>query len=121
MHVSEPPSTLPDTADKRAWWAGLNTYQWFVLVVAIFGWLFDTMDQQLFNIARGGAIETLHGTASPFYATLSTFIFMIGWATGGIIFGVLGDRYGRAKTMTLTILLYSAFTGLSALSVGVWD
>jgi MFS family permease len=46
---------------------------------------------------------------------------MIGWATGGIIFGVLGDRYGRAKTMMLTILLYSAFTGLSAASIGFWD
>jgi len=48
-------------------------------------------------------------------------IFMIGWATGGIIFGVVGDRLGRARTMVLTILLYSLFTGLSALSVGVWD
>ena len=48
-------------------------------------------------------------------------IFMIGWATGGIFFGVLGDRIGRARTMMLTILAYSAFTGLSALSVGVWD
>ncbi len=48
-------------------------------------------------------------------------IFMIGWASGGLVFGVLGDRIGRAKTMLLTILIYSACTGLSALSVGVWD
>ena len=46
---------------------------------------------------------------------------MIGWAIGGIIFGILGDKIGRAKTMILTILIYSAFTGLSALSTGVWD
>ena len=46
---------------------------------------------------------------------------MIGWASGGLVFGVLGDRIGRAKTMLLTILIYSLFTGLSALSVGVWD
>ena len=39
----------------------------------------------------------------------------MGWASGGIIFGVLGDRIGRAKTMIWTILLYSLFTGLSAL------
>src|SRR3954452_1806007 len=43
------------------------------------------------------------------------------WALGGIAFGILGDKIGRAKTMLITILLYSAFTGLSALSVGVWD
>ncbi len=52
------------------------------------------------------------------HAGYSTMIFMIGWALGGIFFGILGDRIGRAKTMMLTVLSYSAFTGLSALS---WD
>jgi MFS family permease len=55
------------------------------------------------------------------FAGYSTMIFMIGWASGGIVFGVLGDRIGRVKTMILTILFYSLFTGLSALSVNVWD
>ena len=32
-------------------------------------------------------------------------VFMIGWALGGVIFGVLGDRLGRAKTMMMTILV----------------
>ena len=44
--------------------------------------------------------------------------FMIGWATGGVIFGILGDRIGRAKTMALTILVYSLLTGFTALA---WD
>ena len=48
-------------------------------------------------------------------------IFMIGWASGGVFFGILGDRIGRAKTMIFTILLYSIFTGLSVLSTSVWD
>jgi MFS family permease len=46
---------------------------------------------------------------------------MIGWALGGVVFGILGDRLGRAKTMIMTILCYSVFTGLSVLSTGVWD
>ncbi len=45
----------------------------------------------------------------------------MGWAAGGLGFGILGDRIGRAKTMLWTILIYSAFTGLSALSTGFWD
>ncbi len=121
MHVSEPDLTPPNSTDNRAWWATINRYQWFVLVVAILGWLFDTMDQQLFNIARNGAVRELYGEKNPFLSGLSTCIFMFGWATGGIVFGILGDRYGRAKTMTLTILLYSLFTGLSAISYGIWD
>ncbi len=48
-------------------------------------------------------------------------VFMIGWASGGLVFGVLGDRIGRVKTMIATILMYSICTGLSVLSRGVWD
>lgn len=55
------------------------------------------------------------------YGTYATSIFLIGWASGGLLFGVLGDRIGRARTMIITILMYSLFTGLSALSVGFWD
>ncbi|MBA4189231.1 MAG: MFS transporter [Planctomycetaceae bacterium] len=49
-------------------------------------------------------------------STYATSFFMLGWAVGGIGFGILGDRYGRVKTLMLTILLYSLFTGLSAIS-----
>ncbi len=49
-------------------------------------------------------------------AGVATSIFMIGWAIGGICFGVMGDRVGRVKTLMLTILLYAIFTGLSAFS-----
>lgn len=52
------------------------------------------------------------------YSAYATAIFLIGWASGGLAFGVLGDRIGRARTMIITILMYSLFTGLSALS---WD
>jgi len=41
------------------WWRELNRYHWFVLVVAALGWLFDTMDQQLFNLARVPAMRAL--------------------------------------------------------------
>ena len=54
-------------------------------------------------------------------ATWATAIFLIGWATGGIGFGIMGDRLGRVRTLMLTILLYSVFTGLSAFSTTVWD
>ncbi len=113
------------------WTKELTPYHWFVLIVAALGWMFDTMDQQLFNLARKPAVTELLRSASggeapspaavARYGGYATMIFMIGWATGGLFFGVLGDRIGRARTMMLTILVYSAFTGLSALSVGVWD
>jgi MFS family permease len=112
------------------WHKDLNRYHWFVLIVASLGWLFDTMDQQLFNLARRPAIAELLGVSAndpggsgaiAEYSGYATMIFMIGWASGGLVFGVLGDRIGRVKTMILTILMYSIFTGLSVLSTGVWD
>ena len=111
---------------KYVWYKDLTRYHWFVMSVAIMGWMFDTMAQQLFNLARKPAIrDLLGGGASD--ATISeqagyaTMIFMIGWAIGGIYFGVLGDRLGRAKTMMITILSYTIFTGLSVFSTSVWD
>ncbi len=131
MHFENTPLSSSLPADSgRAWYRDLNGYQWFVFIVASLGWLFDTMDQQLFNLARLPAIaELLHTkvgdpqTAGMVkeYGGYATTIFMLGWAIGGLIFGIMGDRIGRARTMLLTIVLYSAFTGLSALSVGVWD
>jgi MFS family permease len=92
-------------------------------MVTALGWLFDCLDQQLFNLARVPAMKALllPGQSVPEYGGYATAIFLIGWATGGLTFGVLGDRIGRAKTMMITILVYSLCTGLSALSVGFWD
>ena len=114
--------------DKRPWWRMLNRYHWFVFVVAALGWLFDCFDQQIFNLARPAAMESLipkdaanRGVVVQQYGGYATSLFLIGWACGGLFFGVLGDRWGRAKTMLVTILMYSVFTGLSSLSVGFWD
>lgn len=145
------PATPEELADNRPWYQLLNRYHWFVLVVAALGWLFDCLDQQLFILARPQAMtELLDPNAfneSRFPAALlairklqpdvstpekqkfwhstfgdiSTSVFIAGWATGGLIFGMLGDRIGRARTMLITILMYSACTGLSALSVSVYD
>jgi MFS family permease len=131
MHFDSSTQKAPAAALSGApWYKELNRYHWFVFIVAALGWLFDTMDQQLFNLARRPAIIDLLNVAPgdpnaagriAEYAGYATMIFMIGWATGGVFFGILGDRIGRAKTMMMTILFYSLFTGLSVFSTSVWD
>jgi len=112
-----------DTAISLPWWKTLNRYHWFVFAMASLAWLFDCLDQQLFLLARNGAMKSLlhAGEDSKLYGGYATSIFMTGWATGGLIFGAVGDRIGRAKTLTFTILLYSVCTGLSAFSTGWVD
>ncbi len=101
------------------WWKHLNRYHWFVFFVASAAWCFDCLDQQLFILARASAMKALHpdGTAQDILnhaGGIATMWFMIGWATGGLAFGAIGDRIGRAKTLAVTVLIYSVFTGLSS-------
>jgi MFS family permease len=134
MHgLEEFKSDIPaDSETSGPWWKLLNRYHWFVFVVAALGWLFDTMDQQLFTLGRPLAMVELikqlpDETKEQVtlrrgeFGGYATSIFLIGWATGGLIFGVLGDRWGRVKTMLATIIVYSIFTGLSSFSRGFWD
>src|SRR5262245_53445163 len=132
MHGFEEATAAPpeDPTDTRPWYRLLNRYHWFVLIVAALGWLFDCLDQQLFILARPQAMKELVTKADTpeqlsklrnNAADVATSVFIAGWATGGLIFGMLGDRIGRARTMLVTVLIYSACTGLSALSRTVYD
>ena len=108
------------------WYKELSVYQWIVFTICTLGWTFDCMDQQLFTFARASALAELMSIESTSdttirYATLATSIMLLGWATGGILFGIAGDKFGRVRTMFFTILAYSILTGLNAFSVTVWD
>jgi MFS family permease len=130
--TASPSGPVDPAASKRPWYSEMTRYHWFVLVVAALGWLFDCLDQQLFILARPAAMRELVkdedyedakslDIARRNAGDYATSIFIAGWAAGGLFFGMMGDRIGRAKTMVITILLYSLFTGLSSISQGVWD
>jgi MFS family permease len=117
------------STDTRPWYRQLTGYHWFVFTVASAAWFFDCLDQRLFSLGRVNAMEAF--AAADTAATVKpdpqamgkrvTAIFLIGWGVGGVLFGAFGDRFGRAKMLTLTILLYSGFTGLTFFSQGYWD
>jgi MFS family permease len=105
---------MPETK----WYEELTPYQWRVLICTCLGWALDIMDGYLYAIILFPAMSDLLGTTeSPvigWYGGIVLSIFMVGWALGGLIFGPIADRYGRAKTMAITILIYAGFTGLCA-------
>lgn len=113
----------PSTEADTPWWRTLTREHWFVFIIASLAWLFDCLDSQLFNLARDGAMEDLIANRrdATLLAPYTTSVFLLGWAVGGLIFGALGDKYGRAKILTYAILMYSVSTGLSALSKGFGD
>ncbi len=120
-----PSPAAPDPDGNRPWWRLLDRYQWTVFILASLGWMFDTMDQQIFTMSRSISMRDLVPDGDlnlqNQFGGYATTCFILGWATGGLIFGVIGDVWGRAKTMAVTILIYAAFTGLSALSTSWMD
>src|SRR5256886_17023848 len=100
---------------------GVTGYHWLVLIIAAAGWLFDCMGQRIFVLAREPAMRELLGPgASDAYikevGSNATMVLMFGWATGGILFGMMSDRWGRGKTMIATLLAYTIFSGLTGLA-----
>ncbi len=94
----------------------MNGYQWTVLFAAWLGWGFDCFDGLLFNYVAPNAVPTLLGltigspaarAATLRWGGILTSLLLVGWATGGILFGQIADRIGRARTLTLTMLLYA--------------
>src|SRR5438309_4709060 len=54
------------------------------------------------------------------YASIIQGAFLLGWALGGGFFGRIGDRLGRARALSLTVLTYATFTGLSFCAQSWW-
>jgi MFS family permease len=102
------------------WYRTLSREQWRVLVASNLAWLFDGFEIYALFLTVGFALhqvlETAQLAALPRYAgfVLATTVF--GWATGGVIGGIIADYIGRKRTMMLAILAYSLTTGLSAIA-----
>lgn len=127
MTTSHSTSLAADSIEtNRFWWQHLTPYHWFVILVASMAWFFDCLDQRIFSLARIPALAALMGRpgtdkAVQEFGKVVTAFFLIGWGIGGMFFGALGDRFGRARMLTSSILIYSVFTGLSFFSRTSWD
>ncbi len=89
--------------------------QWMALAAAFLGWMFDGFEIGLFPLVARPALIELLGGDSPLVDKWISFVteaFLIGAATGGVLFGWLGDRIGRVRAMTLSVLTYTIFMGL---------
>ncbi|HJP82545.1 MAG TPA: MFS transporter [Fimbriimonadaceae bacterium] len=111
---------------ERPWYRSLSAYQWTILFVAWLGWVFDVFDAAIFQFTKTPMLKQMMGEAA--YADHGTAvegwiqgIFLAGWALGGLLFGILADRWGRTRTLTVTILVYSLFTGLTVFCKEPWQ
>ena len=110
------PPDLPPAEDANRL-GDLSGTQWKCGLAAWLGWLFDGLDMHLFTLVAPRFVAQLldiQNTRAPEVTITSAWIqaaFLIGWALGGGFFGFIGDRLGRTRALSLTILTYALFTG----------
>jgi MFS family permease len=92
--------------------------------------MFDGMEMGIFplvarpalksmGVLEGLADKSLEGFVQTWMGVV-TAAFLLGAAAGGVVFGWLGDRIGRVRAMTASILCYSIFTGLCYFALDPW-
>jgi benzoate transport len=83
------------------------------------GYALDGFDLLILSFALSGIIASfgISDTQAGFLTTLT----LLGAVTGGIVFGILSDRFGRVRMLMWSILLFAVFTGLSAIAQGPTD
>jgi MFS family permease len=116
---------LVRTPAEPAWLWGMTRYQWVVFFAAWLGWGFDVFDGLLFNFVAPVCVPRLLGVApgDPRVSVATgaiTSALLVGWATGGILFGLVTDRLGRSRTLLVTMLTYATATAACALATDVW-
>ncbi len=102
----------------------LTRGQWMALTAAFLGWMFDGLEMGLFPIIGRPALQDLLGVTDDNLVGLwngrIVACFLFGAASGGLVFGWLGDRIGRIRSMILSILTYSLFTGCCYFASAPW-
>jgi MFS transporter, SHS family, sialic acid transporter len=131
MAVSTPPQpaispkttvsvTLPELSGPDS-----GAGKWMALAAALLGWMFDGAEMGIFSLVGGDAMAALMPTSSKgdqaFWFNIIMASFLVGAATGGVLFGWLGDRIGRVRAMTLSVITYAVFTGLCGFSTAAWQ
>lgn len=100
--------------------------QYSTLIAALLGWMFDGFEMGLFPLIGQPALkELLAGASDPAAATkwfsVIMAVFLVGAASGGVLFGWLGDKIGRVRAMSFSIVTYAIFTGACGWATEAWQ
>jgi len=94
-----------------------NTKRYLTLLAAFLGWMFDGFEMGLFPLIGQQSLRDLLGEsataddANKWFGSIIA-VFLVGAASGGVLFGWLGDKIGRVRAMSFSIFIYAIFTGL---------
>ena len=123
MAVAEP--LPPPDLSRPGMPPAADAGKWMALAAALLGWMFDGAEMGVFSLVGGKAMEALmpgvvKGDRDMWFNIIMAS-FLVGAATGGVLFGWLGDRIGRVRAMTLSVLTYALFTGFCGFATAAWQ
>ena len=96
--------------------------QYATLAAALLGWMFDGFEMGLFPLIGKPALKDLltdQAQSDRWFGVIMA-VFLVGAASGGVLFGWLGDKIGRVRAMSLSILTYALLTGLCGFATEAW-
>jgi MFS family permease len=108
-----------DTSGFVGWWRDGDRQAQRAFLAASLGWMLDAFDVMLFALVLASLLGDLHLSKAEGGALNS--ITLVAGAAGGVVFGLIADRYGRKRALMGSVLLYSIFTGLCGLAQNVWQ
>src|SRR5271157_572248 len=89
-------------------WRLTTTTQRRTLIAAGLGWMLDAFDVMLYSLVLATLIRQFGMTKAT--AGLLNTLTLIASAFGSLVFGIMADRYGRRRILSLSILTYSLFS-----------
>ncbi|WP_201265148.1 MFS transporter [Rhodococcus sp. P1Y] len=118
-----------ETPAGPGWRQEITRVQWLVLFGTTMGWALDGFAGSLYALVLGPAMTELLPNSGidvdsahiGLYGGMTVALFLAGWATGGILFGVLADYFGRVRVLSIGILTYALFTALAAFADTWWQ
>ncbi|MGH9346399.1 MAG: MFS transporter [Vicinamibacterales bacterium] len=99
------------------WWRAADADARRALLAASLGWMLDSFDVMLYALLVATLIVELEMTRVT--AGLLASLTLVASAAGGLLFGILADRYGRTRALIWSILIYSVFTAACGLAQSV--
>ncbi|HWP02554.1 MAG TPA: MFS transporter [Gemmatimonadaceae bacterium] len=101
-------STDRSPSSEQPWYRGTTSDQRRAFVAAALGWMLDSMDVMIYAVVLAYVMDDLGMSKET--AGLLGSVGLLASAAGGILFGILADRLGRVRALTISILTYAVFT-----------
>ncbi|GAA4711686.1 MFS transporter [Pseudonocardia yuanmonensis] len=122
-------TSAPNPPGPPGWRTVITRTQWLVLAGTTMGWALDGFAGSLYSLILGPAMTELlphsgiavNGGSIGLYGGLTVALFLFGWGTGGILFGILADYFGRVRVLSAGIVTYAVFTALAAFADTWWQ